>query len=232
MMKWHDLVQICIFVICNIYIYIYITIYPQWDRYQQVGLPRRGFSGEGIMLWLRIWKRPFLTGQWLPGRCGGGDDRNVKVLWSYSGPQMNESMNWKHSVEWNDFNLELNVVLASTCTVQVDAPRATIITALGGWIFRDFGALWSKVPCSISDFNGNIIDVFIIWCFFLHLRFFRCCCVQSPGLLIKRRALEVIMKDNMALCDIVPQCGVVVLVGVVAVVYIRARVNTEAQKTP
>lgn len=102
-----------------------------------------------------------------------------------------------YCLEWNDFNLELNVVLASTCTVQVDAPRATIITALGGWIFRDFGALWSKVPCSISDFNGNIIDVFIIWCFFLHLRFFRCCCVQSPGLLIKRRALEVIMKLNV-----------------------------------
>ena len=133
------------------------------------------------MLWLRIWKRPFLTGQWLPGRCGGGDDRNVKVLWSYSGPQMNESMNWKHSVEWNDFNLELNVVLASTCTVQVDAPRATIITALGGWIFRDFGALWSKVPCSISDFNGNIIDVFIIWCFFFAFEVFSMLLCSESG---------------------------------------------------
>lgn len=27
MMKWHDLVQICIFVICNIYIYIFTSLY-------------------------------------------------------------------------------------------------------------------------------------------------------------------------------------------------------------
>ena len=67
------------------------------------------------------------------------------------------------------------------------------------------------------------------------LRIFWGCCVQSRDLLSKQSALQypsIIMKDNMTLCDIVPQYGVVVMVGVVAVVYIRARVNTEVQTTP
>ncbi len=50
-----------------------------------------------------------------------------------------------------------------------------------------------------------------------------------------QRALQypsIIMKDNMTLCDIVPQYDVVVMVGVVAVVYIRARVNTKCKRHP
>ena len=79
MIKWNDL---CIFIV-----YIYTTIYPPWDRHQRVlwWLPGRGFPGEGITLWLRIWRRPFLTGQWLPGRCGVEGVRNgnetIQAIW-------------------------------------------------------------------------------------------------------------------------------------------------------
>lgn len=239
---------------------IYTSLYtPQWDRYQRVGLPWRGLwwrhhaFGSGYEKGLSWRVNDYLAGV---GEEGGTNSKEmIQGMWKYC--EVIRDHKWMNHNEysfksnWFDFNLELNVVLdvliwaghlfkgwawippASTCTVQKWLlPGQQKITALGGWNFRDFGALWFKVPCSISDFNGNIIDVFIIWCFFLLSRFFQCCCVQSQGLLIKRRTLEVIMKDNMTLCDIVPQCGVVVLVGVVAVVYIRARVNTEAQKTP
>lgn len=171
---WNNMIYIMY--ICN----IYITVYPQWDRYPKVGLPWRGFSGEGITLWLRIWKRPFLTGQWLPGRCGGGG--------------------W-YSVEWNDFNLELNVVLdvliwalvwrlvkicenamwawippASTCTVQKCSQGNT--NFCGGWNFKEFGDLWFKVhaPFQISMvilMMYLLFDVFFAFWGFFNVAVFR-----------------------------------------------------------